>query len=51
LKVLFKTRNEAEDQPVKIIDLKDQEGTPCGTRVEIRLPILDVPIRKSHKEF
>ncbi len=51
LKVLFKTRNEREEQPVRIIDLKDQEGTPCGTRVEIRLPILDVPIRKSHKEF
>lgn len=51
LKVLFKTRNEAEEQPVRIIDLKNQEGTPCGTRVEIRLPILDLPIRKSHKEF
>ena len=51
LKVLFKTRKELEEQPVRIIDMKDQEGTPCGTRVEIRLPILDVPIRKSHKEF
>lgn len=51
LKVLFKTRNEPDEQPIKIIDLKDQEGTPCGTRVEIRLPILDIPIGKSHKEF
>lgn len=51
LKVLLNGRNELDDQPVKIIDMKNQEGTPCGTKVEIRLPILDIPMGKSHKEF
>ncbi len=29
---------------VKTIDLKDDLGSPCGTRVEIKIPIIDLPL-------
>ncbi|MBK6949702.1 MAG: histidine kinase [Haliscomenobacter sp.] len=29
---------------VKTIDMKDENGSPCGTRVEIKIPIMDLPL-------
>ena len=29
---------------VQTIDLKDPTGQPCGTRVEIKIPIMDIPL-------
>lgn len=50
LQLLFKTRKADERAPVSIIDLQKEDGTSAGTRVEILLPILELPMR-NHKEY
>lgn len=53
LELLWKSFGENVMEPVKIVDRYTPEGTPCGTRVEIRLPIMELPIspHRNHKEL
>ncbi|MFZ4425525.1 MAG: tetratricopeptide repeat-containing sensor histidine kinase [Saprospiraceae bacterium] len=41
LQLLTNSRNEGGD--VKTIDLEDEQGRPCGTRVEVKIPIMEIP--------
>lgn len=44
LEILHKGRAQNE-QIVKIIDLLDEQGEGCGTRVEILIPIMDIDLK------
>lgn len=38
------TNAKGEGGFVTTIDLTDEQGVPCGTRVEIRIPIMEIPM-------
>ena len=37
------TNSRSEGGYVKTVDLEDSLGNPCGTRVEVKIPIMEIP--------